>query len=45
MALAVCLNPLRLPYLWQDANDALLVAGTAAAAPGGPPPPPWRRRR
>jgi hypothetical protein len=45
VALAVCLNPLLLPYLWQGANDVLLVAGmaVAAVAPGGRPPPPWRR--
>jgi len=32
VALAVCLNPLLLPYLWQGANDVLLVAGMAVAA-------------
>jgi Glycosyltransferase family 87 len=32
LALAVCLNPLLLPYLWQGANDILLVAGMAVAA-------------
>jgi Glycosyltransferase family 87 len=32
LALAVCLNPLLLPYLWQGANDVLLVAGMAVAA-------------
>jgi hypothetical protein len=32
VALAVCLNPLLLPYLWQGANDILLVAGMAVAA-------------
>jgi hypothetical protein len=32
VAVAVCLNPLLLPYLWQGANDILLVAGMAAAA-------------
>jgi hypothetical protein len=31
-ALAVGLNPLMLPYLWQGANDVLLVAGIAVAA-------------
>jgi hypothetical protein len=32
VALAVCLNPLLLPYLWQGVNDVLLVAGMAVAA-------------
>ena len=32
VALAVCLNPLLLPYLWQGVNDILLVAGMAVAA-------------
>jgi hypothetical protein len=32
LALAVCLNPLLLPYLWQGVNDVLLVAGLAVAA-------------
>jgi hypothetical protein len=32
VALAVCLNPLLLPYLWQGANDILLVAGMSVAA-------------
>jgi hypothetical protein len=32
VAVAVCLNPLLLPYLWQGANDVLLVAGVAVAA-------------
>ena len=32
VALAVCFNPLLLPYLWQGANDVLLVAGMAVAA-------------
>jgi hypothetical protein len=31
-ALAVALSPLMLPYLWQGANDVLLVAGIAVAA-------------
>jgi hypothetical protein len=32
VALAVCLSPLLLPYLWQGVNDVLLVAGMAVAA-------------
>jgi hypothetical protein len=32
LALAVCLNPLLLPYMWQGVNDVLLVAGMAVAA-------------
>jgi hypothetical protein len=32
LALAVCLNPLLLPFLWQGVNDVLLVAGMAVAA-------------
>jgi Glycosyltransferase family 87 len=32
VALAVCLNPLLLPYLWQGVNDILLVAGMTVAA-------------
>jgi hypothetical protein len=32
LALAVCLNPLLLPYMWQGVNDVLLVAGLAVAA-------------
>jgi hypothetical protein len=32
VALAVCLNPLLLPYLWQGVNDILLVAGMCVAA-------------
>ena len=32
LALAVCLSPLLLPYLWQGVNDVLLVAGMAVLA-------------
>ena len=32
VAVAVCLNPLLLPYLWQGVNDIVLVAGMAVAA-------------
>jgi Glycosyltransferase family 87 len=32
LALAVCLNPVLLPAMWQGANDVLLVAGMAVAA-------------
>jgi hypothetical protein len=32
LALAVCLNPLLLPFMWQGVNDVLLVAGMAVAA-------------
>jgi hypothetical protein len=32
VALAVCLNPWLLPYLWQGSNEILLVAGVAVAA-------------
>jgi hypothetical protein len=32
LALAVCLNPVLLPAMWQGANDILLVAGMAVAA-------------
>ena len=32
LALAVCLNPVLLPVMWQGANDVLLVAGMAVAA-------------
>jgi type IV secretory pathway VirB3-like protein len=32
LALAVCLSPLLLPYLWQGVNDVLLVAGMVVMA-------------
>jgi hypothetical protein len=32
LALAVCLSPLLLPYMWQGVNDVLLVAGMAVMA-------------
>ena len=32
LALAVCLDPLLLPYMWQGVNDVLLVAALAVAA-------------
>jgi Glycosyltransferase family 87 len=32
LALAVCLSPLLLPYMWQGVNDVLLIAGMAVMA-------------